>query len=151
MLPLVRCHRAAAPIEVVPGARLRSPTMSGTSPGRDYPRLFRAMNEALAAFARGDEEGAALRASFAHAAAGFGAEKALLLLVEERQPPRVRSLEVQGALSAEQVAACERGESVKGVSPSVIRAVVEGARAELIRDPRLERTARTASLAGGNF
>jgi len=94
----------------------------------------------------------ALRRSFASATAGFGAENALLLLVEEGQPLRLRVLEAHGRLTPDQVAACESGQSVKGVSPSVIRAVVDGGRAELVQDPRLHPlAARTASLAGANY
>jgi hypothetical protein len=45
-----------------------------------------------------------------------------------------------------------RGESVRGVSPSVIHRVVENGAAELIEDPRLQAdAARTPSLEGSRY
>ncbi|HEX9941063.1 MAG TPA: sigma-54-dependent Fis family transcriptional regulator [Thermoanaerobaculia bacterium] len=118
-------------------------------PGRDYAQLLGAMNELLAVLSADGDEEAALRASFEAAARGFGARKALLLLVEEREPLRVRSIHVLGKLTPEQIRACERGESVRGVSPSVIQRVIETGQPELIEDPRLrEEASRTPSLAG---
>lgn len=122
----------------------------GTQPqGRSYTQLLDAMNELLAVLSAEGDEQAALSASFEAAARGFGARKALLLLVEEREPLRLRGIHVLGNLTPEQVRACERGESVRGVSPSVIQKVVETGRTELIEDPRLrEDAARTPSLQG---
>jgi transcriptional regulator with GAF, ATPase, and Fis domain len=120
-----------------------------TAEGRDYAQLLGAMNEILAVLSSDGDEEAALRASFAAAARGFGARKALLLLVEEREPVRLRGIHVLGNLTPEQVRACERGESVRGVSPSVIHKVIETGRPELIEDPRLrEDASRTPSLEG---
>jgi GAF domain-containing protein len=119
------------------------------SQGRDYAQLLGAMNEILAVLSSDGDEEAALRASFEAAARGFGARKALLLLVEEREPLRLRGIHVLGNLTPEQVRACERGESVQGVSPSVIQKVIETGRPELIEDPRLrEDASRTPSLEG---
>jgi DNA-binding NtrC family response regulator len=110
------------------------------------------MNAVLSSLLEDEGTEAALRASFQAAAEGFGAEKALLLLVEEKAPLRLRSLLGVGRLSPAQVAACERGESVTGVSPSLIRKVIATAEPELVEDPRLGASAaRTASLEGGNF
>lgn len=121
-------------------------------PGRDYSQLLEAMNELLAVLSSDGDEAAALRASFEAVARGFGADKALLLLVEESDPVRLRGIHVVGALTAEQVRACERGESVQGVSPSVIQQVVHSGSPELIEDPRLKADAsRTPSLAGGPY
>lgn len=118
------------------------------SPGRDYTQLLRAMNELLAVLSSNGGEEAALRASFEAAASGFGARKALLLLVEE--PGSLHCIHVLGNLAPEQVRACERGESVRGVSPSVIQQVIESRKPELIEDPRLRAPAsQTPSLAGG--
>jgi DNA-binding NtrC family response regulator len=118
-------------------------------PGRDYVQLLGAMNELLAVLLEEDDQETALRASFEAAARGFGARKALLLLVEDCDPLRLRSIHVLGKLTAEQVKACERGESVRGVSPSVIHRVVESGQAELIEDPRLQaNAAQTPSLEG---
>jgi two-component system NtrC family response regulator len=120
--------------------------------GRDYAQLLEAMNELLAVLSSDGGEESALKASFEAAARGFGARKALLLLVEEREPLRLRSVHVLGNLTAEQVEACERGESVRGVSPSVIHKVIESGRTELIEDPRLQADAAlTPSLEGGGY
>jgi two-component system nitrogen regulation response regulator NtrX len=118
-------------------------------PGRDYAELVGALDELLALLGEGGEEEVALRASFEAAARAFGAQKALLLLVEEAEPLRLRSIHALGALSPEQVRACERGESVRGVSPSLIRQVVQSGEAALIENPLLRLdTSRTPSLAG---
>jgi two-component system response regulator HydG len=110
------------------------------------------MNELLAVLSSDGDEAAALRASFEAAARGFGAHKALLLLVEESDPLRLRGIHVVGNLTPEQVGACERGESVHGVSPSLIHQVVKSGNPELIEDPRLRDDAsRTPSLQGGPF
>ncbi len=119
--------------------------------GRIYTQLLGAMNELLAVLSRDGDQEAALRASFEAAARGFGAQKALLLLVEEREP-RLRAVHTLGKLTPEQIEACERGESVRGVSPSVIYRVIETRAPELIEDPRLQADAsRTPSLEGGHF
>src|SRR5262245_17242913 len=91
---------------------------------RDYVHLLEAINQLLAVLVRAGGEEEAVRASFAAAARGFAAQKALLLLVEEREPLRLRSIQALGELTSEQIRACERGESVPGVSPSVIRRVI---------------------------
>jgi two-component system nitrogen regulation response regulator NtrX len=110
------------------------------------------MNELLSALSEEGDEQAALRASFEAAARGFGARKALLLMVQDRDPLRLRSIHVLGNLTAEQVKACERGESVRGVSPSVIHRVVDSGQTELIEDPRLQAdAARTPSLEGSQY
>jgi DNA-binding NtrC family response regulator len=117
--------------------------------GRCYTQLLGAMNELLAILTTDGDPEAALRASFEAAARGFGAQKALLLRVEEAVPLRLRAVHVLGRLSPEQVKACERGESVRGVSPSVLHRVIETGRPELIEDPRLRADAsQTPSLAG---
>jgi transcriptional regulator with GAF, ATPase, and Fis domain len=118
---------------------------------RDYPRLFRAMNEVLRALSADANEEDALRRSFEDAARGFGAEKALLLLVEEQQPVRLRGVHVRG-LTEEQTRACERGESAKGVSASVIRAVIQSRKPRLIENPLFQQDdERTPALAGHNY
>jgi DNA-binding NtrC family response regulator len=128
------------------------PDMTTSPEGRDYAQLLEAMNELLAVLASEAGEEAALRASFTAAARGFGARKALLLLIEEREPLRLRNIQTLGKLTAEQIEACERGESVPGVSPSVIQRVVATGEPELIEDPRLSADAsRTPSLEGGSF
>jgi DNA-binding NtrC family response regulator len=123
-----------------------------TGTGRDHGALLRSLNAVLRVLWDEGGEVEALRASFADAALGFGADNALLLLIEAADPLRLRALEVRGRLRPDQVRACESGESVKGVSPSVIRSVIASRRPELIRDPRLRPAAsRTASLVGASF
>ena len=63
------------------------PAPAPPPPGRDYAQLLGAMNELLAVLSDGGEE-AALRASFEAAARGFGARKALLLVVEQAEVER---------------------------------------------------------------
>jgi DNA-binding NtrC family response regulator len=119
-------------------------------PGRDYSQLLGAMNELLAVLSGDGGEEAALRASFEAAARGFGAQKALLLVIERPEPLRLRAVHTLGQLTAEQIAACERGDSVRGVSPSLIQRVVAGGRPELVEDPRLRADpSHTPSLEGG--
>lgn len=118
-------------------------------PGRCYSQLLHAMHEILDVLSSDGDPQTALLASFEAAARGFGAHKALLLLVEEREPLRLRAVHALGKLSPEQVRACERGESSRGVSPSVIARVIAAGEPELIEDPRLQAEAsRTPSLAG---
>ena len=72
------------------------------------------MNELLAVLASEGGEEAALRASFEAAARGFGAQKALLLVVEQAEPLRLRAVHILGQLTPEQIAACERGDRCGG-------------------------------------
>jgi DNA-binding NtrC family response regulator len=126
------------------------PDAASPSPGRDYSQLLGAMNELLAVLSSDGGEEAALRASFEAAARGFRARKALLLVVEQPEPLRLRAVHTLGQLTAEQIAACERGDSVRGVSPSLIQRVVASGVPELIEDPRLRAdAAHTPSLAEG--
>jgi transcriptional regulator with GAF, ATPase, and Fis domain len=109
------------------------------------------MNEVLRVLVAGGNEEDALKRSFEDAAEGFGAANALLLLVEDREHLRLRSICVRG-LTAQQVRACERGESVKGVSSSIIRAVIANRRLMLIRAPLAEGDpAATPALAGADL
>src|SRR5262245_38102541 len=103
---------------------------------RDPARLIEAVNDLLVLLAsdRGDDR-EALRASFEGVAAGLGAQNAVLLLVEQAEPLTLRCIHSLGNLTREQLAACEQGRSVRGVSPSVIRRVVESGQPELIQDP----------------
>jgi two-component system nitrogen regulation response regulator NtrX len=123
--------------------------LASAPPGRDYAELVGALDGLLAVLGEGGEEEAALRASFEAAARCFGAQKALLLLVEEAEPLKLRSIHALGPLSPAQIQALERGQSVRGVSPSVIRQVVASGEAALIENPLLHLDAsRTPSLAG---
>lgn len=120
-------------------------------PARDYARLFRAMNEVLRAFSTDADGEDALRRSFSEAAQGFGAEKALLLLVDGQDPLSLRHLCMTG-LSSAQVQACERGESQKGVSSSIIRAAIDSRRVNLIENPLFQADADLSPcLVGQNY
>jgi len=116
--------------------------MTNPEPPRAYPRLFAAMNEVLSVLRAGGDEQDALARSFEHAAHGFGAEKALLLLVSPAN-----------GLSELEVQACERGESVPGVSSSIIRSVITSGQPKLLENPLLKPRAdgETPALAGRNY
>jgi transcriptional regulator with GAF, ATPase, and Fis domain len=123
----------------------------GAASPRDYARLFGAMNEVLKVLTSGGDEQDALRRSFADASAGFGADKALLLVVESEAPLRLQAI-CSGGLSDAQVRACERGESVSGVSSSVIRTVFNTRRPRLIENPLFQKDQdQTPALAGHNY
>jgi DNA-binding NtrC family response regulator len=107
------------------------------TPRRDYSLLCLALSEALRAFSRGGAEAEALRDSFAAAVRGVGARQALLLLVEGREPLKLRALEVKGDLNLEQVRALEQGISAPGVSSSAIKRVIETRETCVVQDPRL--------------
>ena len=119
---------------------------------RHYPQLFRAMNEVLRGLSQDGNEQETLRESFQAVAEGFGAHNALLLVVEQQEPLALRCAYARGKLSADQIRACERGESVKGVSPSLIRRVISGGQPELVPHP-LDRSGggESASLKGEEY
>jgi transcriptional regulator with GAF, ATPase, and Fis domain len=120
--------------------------------GRDYQRLLQAMSEALRVLTADGREEDALRASFEAAAQGFGAANALLLLVDGQTPVRLRCVQAHGRLTPAQIQACERGESVRGISASVIKEAIVGLQPVVVEDPRLGAGAReTASLKGSHF
>lgn len=119
---------------------------------RSYPQLLVAMSELLGVLSSDGGEELALAKSFEASARGFGAQKALLLLVEEHAPLRLRALHVLGGLSADKVRACESGASVRGVSSSVLREVAASGRPMLIQDPRLQAdAARTPALSDSDY
>lgn len=122
------------------------------SSGRNYPWLFEAMNVALRELLVGGDEEDALVRSFESAARGFGADKALLLRVESLDPLRLRHVTGTG-LTEKQVSACERGESVSGVSSSIVRAVLNSGRPRVIENPYLQPPDQheTPALVGQNY
>jgi DNA-binding NtrC family response regulator len=121
------------------------------SRGRQYARLFSAMKQVLHVLSAGGDEEEALRLSFADAAEGFGADKGLLLVVESEEPLRLRSACAVG-LTDKQIRACERGESVKGVSSSVIRSVLASRTPRLVGNPLLgPPLEETPALAGEHY
>jgi hypothetical protein len=119
------------------------------TPGRNYPALFLALDEVLGALGDGGPDEDALRRSFEASADGFGAEKALLLVVEGREPLRLRAIASRG-LSAREVAACERGWSVPGVSSVRIREAVLGGVPVMVQDSELVGASETTGALRGN-
>lgn len=106
-------------------------------PDRNYPALFLALDDVLEALGEGRPDDDALQRSFEGSADGFGAEKALLLMVDDAPPPRrLRALASRG-LSPEEVAACESGRSVPRVSSSRIREAIDGRVPVMVQDPEL--------------
>jgi hypothetical protein len=118
------------------------------APDRNYPALFLALDDVLEALGDGRPDDDALRRSFEDSADGFGAEKALLLMVEPGPEPRLRALASRG-LSPEEVEACESGRSVPGVSSSRIREAIERRTPVMVQDPeRLVGAKVTEALRG---
>ena len=107
------------------------------------------MNEVLRVLLNGGDEEDALRRSFDAAAQGFGADKALLLLVEGGAA--AAPLPVRARPHREPGRACERGESVRGVSASVIRAVVAGGARRRSRTLLTADEDETPALVGQNY
>jgi hypothetical protein len=111
---------------------------------RNYPALFLALDEVLEALDAGKPDDEALRRSFESSAEGFGAGKALLLAVEA---DGLRAVASRG-LAPHEVAACENGRSVPGVSSSRIREAVERRQPVMVQDPRLMGPSATEALRG---
>jgi hypothetical protein len=121
---------------------------SSLSLDRNYPALFLALDEVLEVMEQGGPEEEALLRSFERVADGFGVEKAVLLLVERRQPLRLRAVGSRG-LSPREIAACERGWSVPGVSSTRIReAVLRGVPVMVQDSEMLAGTGITEALRG---
>lgn len=119
---------------------------------RDYGCLLEATSHLLAALAQHSDDRQALLAAFEAVAQGFAAQKALLLEVVSPAPCALRALGSLGPFSSAQVAACERGESISGVSASVIQRVIATRQPELIADPRLlSASAVTPALSASPF
>jgi hypothetical protein len=116
---------------------------------RNYQALFAALDEVLGALDDGGPYEEALRRSFETSADGFGAEKALLLVVATREPLRLRAIASRG-LSAREVAACERGWSVPGVSSTRMREAVLGGVPVMVQDSELVAAGETTGALRGN-
>jgi hypothetical protein len=102
-------------------------------PDRNYPALFLALDDVLETLGDGSPDEDALRRSFEWSADGFGAEKALLLMVDDGAPRGLRSLASRG-LTPEEVEACESGLSVPGVSSSRIREALASRAPVMVQD-----------------
>jgi DNA-binding NtrC family response regulator len=114
---------------------------------RDETELLHALTKALAVLLRGGAPESALRESFAHAMAGLGAEKGVLVQVSHPEPSDVEILYAAG-LSPENEAACRALRSSPGVSPSLIRRAIEDGKARLIENSQVHGLEATASLQG---
>jgi|GEM_PF-1123764 len=117
---------------------------------RDYPALISALNEALSVFAGTADLQEALRQSFDAAIRGCKAQAGLLLLVEQDEPPKFRSIHAAGRISEQQVLAAESGRSAPGISAQVIRNALESRRCQVIQDPRMQ-TLQTAAFVDEPF
>lgn len=122
--------------------------------GRNYRELLAALEQAFAVIL-GDapEPTAQLREAFKGAVTGFGAEKAVLLTVEGERPLQLKAVFSEG-LSGDEVTAIERGQSVRGVSSTVVRKVLASGEPILECDPRFAPAgtpAFSSSIAGGEY
>jgi hypothetical protein len=114
------------------------------APDRNYPALFLALGDMLDALFEGKPREEALQASFEWAVAGFGAERAVLLVVDGADAKR-RAL-VHKGLADYEVIACEGGGSVPGVSTTCIGEVVRSRQIVLIQD-----TSKPGGMTSGAF
>lgn len=106
--------------------------------GRDYHRILKAILDVFRSLDVDGDQNEALRQSFEETAAGFGAEKALLLRVDEGG--KLTNLYATG-LSAAQIAAMEKGESLRGVSHTIIREVIASRALQVMPHPAFRRKA----------
>jgi hypothetical protein len=122
--------------------------MATLGSSRNYPALFVALNDVLETLGDEPDVAGVLRRSVESSAEAFGAQKMLLLVVEETAPWRLRAKAWRG-LTRSEVAACERGQSVPGVSATCIRRALTHGRAVLVQDAARSLDARrTAALRG---
>lgn len=117
---------------------------------RSAPDLLRALTEALCGLNLEGNPELALARSFDYAQRGLRAQKGLLLLVRGLTPPELEILHASGLGEKEQEA-CRRMESLRGVSPSVIRTAMETCHPVFIPNSQIRSGTfgRTASLAEG--
>jgi hypothetical protein len=115
---------------------------------RNHAELFQALDDVLVSIPRDATVRDVLRRSVESTADGFGAEKMLLLVVEDAEPWVLRAETSRGLTPAE-VAACESGRSVRGVSATCIREALSRGRPVLVQDAEHALNApRTAALRG---
>src|SRR5260221_9228338 len=88
---------------------------------RDYPALISALNEALSVLASTADLEDALRHSFDAAVQGCKAQRGLLFLVQQEEPPKLRNIYALGKIPLEQARAAESGHTAPGISAQVIR------------------------------
>jgi transcriptional regulator with GAF, ATPase, and Fis domain len=135
-------------LEEQPGSEPSGAGSQGTE------NLLEAMTVALAALQQGggeQERKQALRDSFIHARDGLRARKALLLYVAAS---RHDALDLQilhaSGLTEEQARACQELQSGDGISPSVIRKVIDTRQIVFIPNAQAFGGDGTASLASGS-
>jgi hypothetical protein len=110
--------------------------------------LFVALNDVLEALDGEASVREILRRSVESSANAFGAQKMLLVVVEDAEPWQLRA-ETSIGLTPEEVAACESGRSVPGVSATCIREALTKGRAVLVQDAERSLNApRTGALRG---
>jgi transcriptional regulator with GAF, ATPase, and Fis domain len=105
------------------------------------------LTKVLGTLVGGGAPESALRESFVHAMAGLGAEKGVLVQIEQPEPLEVNILYAAG-LSSENEAACRTLRSSPGISPNLIRKATEDGKARLIENSQLLGLDATASLQG---
>jgi DNA-binding NtrC family response regulator len=111
--------------------------------GREYHRCIQAILDVIRAMDAEEGLHEALRESFQETAGGFGAQKALLLSVETLSTPdapRLRSVYATGLTPAE-ISALEAGQSLRGVSHSIIRDAIRTRELQLMVHPSFRRKA----------
>jgi DNA-binding NtrC family response regulator len=93
----------------------------------------------------------ALGESMHHAQKGLDAKKALLLYVREHEPEVKLDVLYSAGLDEEQIHACRELRSLEGVSPSLIRKVIETREVQFIADSEGQRNLhKTSSLRGAH-
>src|SRR5262245_13553044 len=137
--PAVAAHDAASLAQ-------RSLVFETNQRGRDETALLHALKRAFVLLRTGAQE-SALRESFVMAMTGLGAEKGVLIQVREQHPPDVEILHASG-LNAENEAAFRDLRSSPGVSPTVIRTVIDSGEPRLIENSNVLGLDLTPSLRG---
>jgi hypothetical protein len=122
--------------------------MAAALASRNYPEIFQALDDVLASLPGDATMHDVVCRSVEATADGFGAQKMLLLVVEDSEPWTLRA-EASRGLTREEIAACESGRSVRGVSSTCIREALSKGRPVLVQDAEHALNApRTGSLRG---
>jgi DNA-binding NtrC family response regulator len=111
--------------------------------GREYHRCIQAILDVIRAMDSEGDLNEALRGSFENTAAGFGAQKALLLSVEQEpsdEAPKLKNVYAAG-LSPTEISALEAGQSLRGISHSIIRDAIRSRELHVMAHPSFRRKA----------
>lgn len=121
--------------------------------GRDYVLLLEAMAHLVDVLTSEGDPGDAMREIFDAVVAGFGAEKALILIPKEQGPARFDALASTPRVKPAQIAAIRAGQSAEGISSSMIQAAFRERLPKIVEHPMLQvDRARTAAFAQhGNY